>query len=550
MSRSSRLELDGAALTAEEFDILLRSDFGLFVRATFGIVNQGTVLSWATYLDLICARLHAVAHGEVRQLIITLPPRHLKSFCVSVALPAYVLGHYPDQDIMCVSYGQDLANKFGEDTQKVMESDLYGRLFGPVLARSRQPARLLRTHARGVRRATSLEGSATGVGADLLIFDDPQKPGETLSEAMRRASNQAFENTFLSRRNNPSTCRMIIVMQRLHEDDFVSHVLGLGGQWEVLNLPAIAEDDECFAYEDFGGQAEFRRAAGEALHPDRMPLETLMEIREHIGESAFATQYMQRPAPAGGGLVKVNWFKRYSPADKPAEFDRIVQSWDTANTVKEWSAYSVCTTWGQKGKQIWLLDVFRQKLEFPDLKRAVEAKAQQFRPTFVYVEDHASGQQILQVLRKEGMGNLWPVKPSRDKQIRMTNQTAIIEAGHVHIPDEAPWLADYLFELAVFPNGRFSDQVDSTSQALDAMHEIRAGENLIEFYRRESEARVKTQEGIWVFRPAEGCNFTIGMSGAHYRLGLDGLFRIPAADARPLMTNIGWSRVNLADDEP
>lgn len=547
MSRSANSRLDHSALTADEFDSLLRSDFGLFVRSTFELVNQETVLSWSPYLDLICARLHAVAHGGVRQLIITLPPRHLKSFCVSVALPAYVLGHYPDQDIMCVSYGQELSTKFGEDTQKVMESPIYVRLFGKVLARARQPARLLRTAGGGVRRATSLEGSATGVGADLLIFDDPQKPGETLSEAMRRASNQAFENTFLSRRNNPATCRMIIVMQRLHEDDFVSHVLGLGGQWEVLNLPAIAEEDETFGYEDYGGPAEFRRAVGEALQPDRMPLETLLEIREQIGESAFATQYMQRPAPAGGGLVKAHWFRRYLPADKPAEFDRVVQSWDTANKVEEWNAYSVCTTWGQKGADIWLLDVFRQKLEYPDLKRAVVAQAFRFKPQVIYVEDRASGTQILQELRKEGIGSLREVKPSKDKLIRMTNQTAIIESGRVHIPEEAPWLADYLYELAVFPNGKFSDQVDSTSQALDAMHEIRPGDNLIEYYRREAEGLVKAQEEIWILNPPPSVSHASGRGGDRYCKDADGYFHVPAADAKDFLRNIGWSRVTPSD---
>ena len=237
-----------------------------------------------------------------------MPPRHLKSMCVSVALPAFFLGHYPSRHVMAVSYGQDLAKGFADNTKTVMQSEFYQRIFTTRLASAREPIHAMRTSSGGGRRATSIDGVATGVGADLLIFDDPQKPGETMSEAIRRATNSAYENTFLSRRNDPATCRTIIVMQRLHEDDFVSHVLGLGGDWEVLNLPAIAEEDEVHVYQTLFGPCTYRRAEGTPLHPGSMPLEELAKIRSSVGEAVWATQYQQRPAPAGGGLVQAKWF--------------------------------------------------------------------------------------------------------------------------------------------------------------------------------------------------------------------------------------------------
>lgn len=256
-------------------DLLLRTDFASFVMETFNEVTPGVELLWAPYLDLICSRLEDVVHGRRRRLIITMPPRHLKSFCVSAALPAFFLGHYPGLEIMCVSYAQTLSREFAKDTQKIMMSETYQRLFGPVLRPGRQSPLTLETREGGIRRATSLDGTATGVGGHLLIFDDPQKAGETLSDAIRQRTNSAYEQTFASRGNDPENERTIIVMQRLHEDDFVSHVQRLGGEWEVINLPVIAEEDEVIPYTTFLGPSEYRRSVGEILHPKRMSLETL-----------------------------------------------------------------------------------------------------------------------------------------------------------------------------------------------------------------------------------------------------------------------------------
>jgi len=490
---SRRVRLEG--LTEEETLALLAEDFGIFVQVMYQ-ATRGEALIWDPYLDLICSRMADIAHRRRRSVIIILPPRHLKSFCVSVALPAFVLGHYPGQEVMCISYGQMLAKEFARDCLAVMRSGPYRAAFGDVLLGGRQPLDLFHTRAGGKRRATSLDGTATGVGGDLMIFDDPQKPGETLSEAVRRSTNSAYETTFFSRGTDQRNVRRVIVMQRLHEDDFVSHVLGLGGDWDVLNLPAIAEEDQAIPYSTALGDFVYFRAAGEALHPGRTPLATLNEIRQTLGEAIWATQYQQRPAPAGGGMVKVGWFKRYADADLPDCFDRVIQSWDTASKAGEWNDFSVCTTWGLKGKHAWLLHVFRERLIYPDLKRAVLDQARLHGATEVFVEDTASGTQLIQELRREGYGKLRPVKATRDKATRMINQTALIENGFVHVPVEAPWLAEYLHELAVFPNGRWDDQVDSTSQALEAMDTWSGGYGILEYIRQEKAAAREKAEGI------------------------------------------------------
>jgi predicted phage terminase large subunit-like protein len=237
-------------------------------------------------------------------------------------------------------------------------------------------------------------------------------------------------------------------MQRLHEDDLVGHVLAKE-EWEIVRFPAIAEADEVHEIDTILGPRCFTRRRGEALHRDREPLETLDRIRRTSGEYNFAGQYQQAPAPLGGGLVKAEWFKRYRPSEEPAHFDRIVESWDTANKATELSDYSVCTTWGFKGKELFLLAVFRQRLEYPALKRAVREQQSLYNATVVLIEDKASGTQLIQELVADGCHGVTRYQPTTDKVMRLHAQTALIENGFVRIPEAASWLAEYLHELSI-----------------------------------------------------------------------------------------------------
>jgi predicted phage terminase large subunit-like protein len=273
-------------------------------------------------------------------------------------------------------------------------------------------------------------------------------------------------------------------MQRLHEDDLVGHVLGQE-PWEVLSFPAIAETDEVHEIETIFGPRSFTRRQGEPLHPKREPLETLDRLRQTMGEYNFAGQYQQSPAPLGGGLVKAEWFRRYRKEDRPESFDRIVQSWDTANKATELSDFSVCTTWGVKGKDLFLLGVFRRRLEYPALKRAVREQQSLFEANVVLIEDKASGTQLIQELIADGCYGVTRYQPTTDKVMRLHAQTAMIENGFVRIPEDAPWLAEYLHEMTVFPNGKHDDQVDSTAQFLEWQKTPAPHDGYIEWLRRE-----------------------------------------------------------------
>jgi predicted phage terminase large subunit-like protein len=169
----------------------------------------------------------------------------------------------------------------------------------------------------------------------------------------------------------------------------------------------------------------------------------------------------------GGGMVKADWFRHFLPDEVPAPFERVVQSWDTANKASELSDFSVCTTWGIAGKELYLIDLVRRRMEYPEMKRAVRDQYALFRPSVVLIEDKASGTQLIQELAAEGLHAVTRYQPQSDKVMRMHAQTAMIENGFVHVPKAAPWLASYLHEMTTFPNGRHDDQVDSTAQMLD-----------------------------------------------------------------------------------
>jgi len=498
------------ALTPSDYRALLRRDLYAFTERCFYELNPTTKFMPNWHIEMIASALESCRSGEIRRLIVNQPPRSLKSHCASVAFVAFLLGHDPTAQIICASYGQDLANKHALDCRTIMTSTWYQALFPRTrLSPERQAVQEFMTTQQGFRLSTSVGGVLTGRGADFIIIDDPLKPDEALSDIQRKAVNDWFDHTLYSRLNDKKNGCIVIIMQRLHEDDLVGHVLGLE-PWKLIRFPAIAEEDETHVIETPYGMRRFERRAGEALHPEREPIEILNRIREALGEYNFAGQYLQTPAPLGGGLVKAEWFKTYTAVDLPEKFEMVFQSWDTANKPTELSDYSVCTTWGAKEKHIYLLHVCRKRLGYPDLKRTVREQAEAFSPATILIEDKASGTQLIQELVNEGMHAIKKYEPTMDKIMRMHSVTSAIENGFVHLPDKAAWLGEYLHELTTFPMGKNDDQADSTSQSLDwfknySTHEVYG---LIEYWKQEPERIKAAQQAVTVpeSRPCPGCN--------------------------------------------
>src|SRR5882762_7644143 len=481
-------------ITPAEYEAMLRADLGYFAQLCFSELNPQTAFLPNWHIEVIAAKLTAVREGKIRRLIINLPPRHLKSLMASIAFPAYCLGHDPSAQILCVSYAQDLADKLARDCRSIMMSPWYRQVFPARLAAHRQAVQEFITTAQGYRLATSNGGVLTGRGADIILIDDPLKPEEALSDAQRQAANEWFDHTLYSRLNDKRHGAIVVIMQRLHEDDLVGHVLGQE-EWEVVRFPAIAEADEVHKIETIWGPRSFTRRRGDALHSEREPFDTLDRIRRTLGEYNFAGQYQQTSALLGGGMVKAEWFKRYVLNNRPESFERIIQSWDTANKATELSDFSVCTTWGVHGKNPYLLGLLRQRLEYPALKRAVREQQNLFNATEVLIEDKASGTQLIQELIADGCHRVTRYQPTTDKTMRLNAQTAIIENGFVYIPEAAPWLAEYLHEMTVLPNGKHDDQVDSTAQFLDWFKRPMSNQGIFEYYRKMAE-KLKPSEQI------------------------------------------------------
>jgi predicted phage terminase large subunit-like protein len=407
----------------------LRQDFSIFSQRCFRQLDPQTNFLNNWHIEVLAAKLEACRQDKIKRLIVNVPPRSLKSHCTSIAFVAWWLGHNPAGHVICASYGQDLADKLARDCRGVMLSSWYQRLF-PTRLSSRQAVHDFTTTEQGTRLATSVGGVLTGRGADLILIDDPLKPDDALSEPRRKAANEWYDNTLISRLNDKATGCIIIIMQRLHQDDLIGHVLEQE-DWDVVSFPAIAEDNETHVIESVLGRRVFTRQAREALHPARESLETLAAIRRTMTEYNFAAQYQQCPLPVGGAMVKTAWLKYYEPGELPQRFSGILQSWDTANKATDLSDFSACTTWGVRDARFYLLDVFRKRLNYPELKQAVRELARRDRPSSILIEDKASGTPLIQDLRSDGLSGIKPYEPpaGTDKIMRLHLQTALFANG-------------------------------------------------------------------------------------------------------------------------
>lgn len=455
------------SLESAQLQAVLRRDLMSFAIKTFDHVAPAQRFSRSWHQDAIAWHLEQARLGRIRRLIITLPPRHAKSIMASIAFPAFVLGHDPTARVVCVSYSADLAAKLARDCRSVMSSPWYRTTFpGAILSRERNAELDFMTTKRGYRLSTSVGGSLTGRGGNVIIVDDPMKPDEAMSDTRRASACEWFDNTVYSRLDDKQTDVIVLIMQRLHLDDLVGHVLATGEPWVHLNLPAIAEFDQSVP---IGPDRTYLRRAGELLHPEREPLHILEEMKRSIGSYHFAAQYQQTPVPVEGELMRWEWFRRYQTAPARVHHNQVVQSWDTASKAGELNDYSVCTTWLIQNQTFYLLDVFRDRLLYPSLRRAVIEQAQRYRPCAVLIEDKASGMALAQDFRP---GDLGPagmpiaIEPEADKITRAAAQSIAIESGQVFLPERADWLEDLRAELVQFPHGRFDDQIDSISQFL------------------------------------------------------------------------------------
>ncbi|NNL18620.1 MAG: phage terminase large subunit [Boseongicola sp.] len=449
---------------------LVRSDLSSFIQRAFATVDPGNAYQHNWHIHAVAHELERIANGEITRLVITMPPRSLKSIAASVAFPAWLLGQDPSMRILAVSYAEALADKLALDCLKVIESPWYRQAFPLVRIAKGKAARADFEITRGGGRfSTSIGGALTGRGGDIIIIDDPHKPEDAASDVKRQSVIDWYRSTLLSRLNDPQSGPIVLIQQRVHEADLAGVLLEQDG-WVHLDLPAIAEEPVEI---DLGRRGIVSRQEGDLLHPDRLPQDLLDRRRHELGSYVFAAQYQQRPAPLGGGLVKLDWFKKFIELPAQAPGDRVIQSWDTASKADQANDYSVCTTWLVRDRNAWLINIFRAKLEYPHLRRRIDELAQQWGADLVLIEEAGSGVQLIQDLKANSALNTRGIIPKDDKATRMLSVSGLIEGGRIAIPSEAPWLAEFQREIALFPNGKHDDQVDSLSQFLKWLAEPR-----------------------------------------------------------------------------
>jgi predicted phage terminase large subunit-like protein len=442
---------------------IYQNSFGAFCYRAFEVLHPGQRLIPGWHIDCVCHAIEQMVTGQGgKRLVHNQPPRSLKSYIISVCLPAWVLGRNPSARIICASYSQDLANKFSRDCRALMESRFYKDLFPRTrLNPKKNTESEFETTRRGYRLATSVGGTLTGRGGDMLIVDDPTNANDANSEVALTGTDEWFHGTALTRLDSAESL-VILTQQRLHQKD-LSGIL-IEKDWPCLAIPAIATETQTYL---IAKDETYTRPAGELLQPQRDSREAMEAKQVEIGSRRWAAQYQQNPTPAEGNMIKASWLARYEFSPGGRRFQRVVLSCDPAGKPGAHNDYTAIVICGFDWKQIHVLHVARGRWTILQTLDRIKELARDWNVDLVIIEDTSTGMGLIPMLRDETQLDVIGRQPKGDKPVRMQRHEARFEAGNILLPKEAPWLADFLAELLGFPNVRYDDQVDALLLFLD-----------------------------------------------------------------------------------
>ncbi|MHB9027087.1 MAG: phage terminase large subunit [Armatimonadota bacterium] len=470
-----------------------------FIRQGWHVIEPGTEFIDNWHIELISEHLEAIRAGSIRRLIINIPPRYMKSLIVSVFWPAWSWLTRPASRWMFASYSASLSTMHSVLRRYLMQSPWYQKDWSEQfkLLRDQNLKTEFANDKLGMMVATSVGGTATGKGADILVADDPINPTEADSDVRREAANTWFARTFSTRLNDKKRGAMVVIMQRLHERDLTGVLLEQGG-WEHLCIPAEAEARTVYSYPMTG--ETYTREPGAILWPEREGPDELTQQKIALGSYGYAGQYQQRPAPAEGGVFKRAWWRFWYPLDAPApypvqvrlpngemhtcpqaplpeRFEEAAQSWDMAFK-GEADSCDVCgQVWARRGADFFLLEQRSERLDIIGSIDALLEMSRRFPEVLTkWIEDAANGPAIIQMLRKRVPG-LIPVTPLGDKLTRARAVSPLVEAGNVYLPHPSvkPWTDAFITVAMTFPAGKKKDPIDAMSQALLKLSQFEGG---------------------------------------------------------------------------
>jgi len=429
------------------------------VNLAFQSLNPGIVLHDTWHIRYLSEVLCYLDGMESKFLIISIPPRNLKSTLISVIWPAWLMGKDPTKRIIAASYSQKLSNKLSLDCRFMITQKWYRDIFPElVVSKDQNEKHKFTTTSHGFRLATSTNGTITGEGGDILILDDPHNPKEIFSSKLRYRTIRWFEQIFSSRLNNRKTGKIVIVMQRLHSEDLAGYLIEKGG-YDSINIPIISDEKaiiEC-------GEIKKTFAKGELLDENRFNHAIIETLKSQLGDVSFSAQYLGKPLAMSGNIIKKELI--IVESSLPVFPEQIFQSWDSASCNNSTSDYSVCSTWYIKEEKYYLVDIFREKTSFIELKNAAKACYLKYKPDIILVEGKSSGLALFDELVDQNYP-VHKINPKDDKISKLIQVLSFFENKKVILCLNHYSMNDLQNELLQFPQSKNDDQVDSITQFL------------------------------------------------------------------------------------
>lgn len=448
---------------------MCRRSLAYFSEQAWSIVEPANNFVRGWHIQAIAEHLEAVSRGEIRNLLINMPPRHMKSLLVSVFWPCWEWLIRPESRWLYASYAEPLSVRDSVKCRRIIQSPWYQKNFGHIftLTSDQNEKKRFENDRTGYRIATSVGGAGTGEGGDRIIVDDPHKVGEAESKTMRESALTWWDAEMSSRGNDPKTVAKVIVMQRVHQNDLSGHVLAQGG-YDHLCLPAEYEGKKIITSI---GWEDPRDKVGDLLWPARFGATELTESKKRMGSRQAAGQLQQRPSAEGGDIIKRSWINYFDT--RPEKFNELLISVDATFTGKSTSDFVAMQVWGRIDANKYLLDQVYDQLGIMDTMQALIKLSRRWpEAALKLIENKANGPAIEDMLKSKISGIvLW--EPKGDKIARLNAVSPQYESGSVFFPNPVnyPWVADFVEELITFPNSTHDDRVDASTMALLRLEE-------------------------------------------------------------------------------